>query len=241
MGETNHVLISGASDSGKDNLAWWMLLSLGLAHPDPAQLQVAILDGKGLDFQPWAGKAQTWALASDPEEIPTVLRALSAERQRRKALLSSAGVSKWDHYQGGDLPLLVVFISELSLTVRAPYLRDAERRHWLALLPARRGVEQPADPLLQHYLDVELDAPEAPEELSAPAPTSLSLSPADIAAIGARIALGHTKTAVVRAMPGYETLRHREFAAYYDGIVADLSTQGLAGRRARDGIVSSEG
>lgn len=74
VGETNHVLISGASDSGKDNLAWWMLLSLTLAHPAPHELQVAIVDGKGLDFQPWQAKAQTWALATDPEEIPDLLR-----------------------------------------------------------------------------------------------------------------------------------------------------------------------
>lgn len=91
-----------------------MLLSLALAHPEPRELLVAIVDGKGLDFQPWQAKAQTWALATDPEEIPDLLRALSAERQRRKAILSAAGVRKWDHYQGGDLPLLVVFISELS-------------------------------------------------------------------------------------------------------------------------------
>ncbi|MBP1466184.1 hypothetical protein EYB53_010750 [Candidatus Chloroploca sp. M-50] len=115
VGETNHILISGASDSGKDNLAWWMLLALALVHHEPHELHVAIIDGKGLDFQPWASKAQTWALATDPETIPDVLRALTAERQRRKAVLTAAGVSKWDHYHGHDLPLLVVFISELSL------------------------------------------------------------------------------------------------------------------------------
>lgn len=353
VGETNHVLISGASDSGKDNLAWWMLLSLALAHPEPRELQVAIVDGKGLDFQPWQAKAQTWALATDPEEIPDLLRALSAERQRRKTILSAAGVSKWDHYQGGDLPLLVVFISELSLletalkrersrrdrdraldldlelwlnteltagrafgmryligmqtvtgmdmlwrsqigvfmsgyqpdesqvkpntsktpkqiaekgavppnllpappvgagvftivsgdqcaTARAPYLSDAERRGWLARLPDRRVVEQPAEPLLQRYLDAELDAMEAEEEIPGPAPTSLPLSPADIAAIGARIALGHTKTAIVRAMPGYETRRHREFAAYYDRIASNLAAQGIVARRVRDTALAGQ-
>ncbi|KAB8333685.1 hypothetical protein SD80_012185 [Scytonema tolypothrichoides VB-61278] len=58
--------------------------------------------------------------------------------------------------------------------------------------------------------------------------------------IGARIALGHTKTTIVRALPGYETRRHREFAAYYDRIAVELSAQGLAGPRARDGMVSTE-
>lgn len=41
-------------------------------------------------------------------------------------------------------------------------------------------------------------------------------------------------------MPGYETRRHREFAAYYDHIAAELSIQGLAGPRARDDMVSTE-
>jgi hypothetical protein len=147
VGETNHVLISGASDSGKDNLAWWMLLSLALAHPESRELQVAIVDGKGLDFQPWQAKAQTWALATDPEEIPALLRALSAERQRRKAILSTAGVSKWDHYQGGDLPLLVVFISELSL------LETALKRE-----RSRRDRDRALDLELEHWLNTELTA-----------------------------------------------------------------------------------
>lgn len=147
VGETNHVLISGASDSGKDNLAWWMLLSLALVHHDPQQLQVAIIDGKGLDFQPWQAKAQTWALATDPEEIPALLRALSAERQRRKAVLAAAGVSKWDHYQGGDLPLLVVFISELSLLETA---LKHER--------SRRDRDRSRDLDLELWLNTELTA-----------------------------------------------------------------------------------
>ncbi|MBX0331254.1 hypothetical protein K2Z83_26755 [Oscillochloris sp. ZM17-4] len=349
VGETNHVLISGASDSGKDNLAWWMLLSLGLIHHDPAELQVCVIDGKGLDFQPWQGKAQTWALATDPEAIPATLRALTTERQRRRDILVRAGVSKWDHYQSGDLPLLVVFISELNLletalrrermrkdrdraldldldswlnteltagrafgiryligmqtvtgmemvwrsqigvfmggyqpdesqvrpntgktakqiaaagavsphllpppptgagvftvvsgeqcvTVRAPYLSDAERQRWLAYLPDRLRAEEPVEPILQQYLDAEFEE----VSLDTPIEALLPLTPTDIAAIGARIALGHTKTAIVRAMPGYDTRRHKEFAAYHDRIAADLAAQGLTGRRGRDVVSLAE-
>lgn len=360
VGETNHLLISGASDSGKDNLAWWMLLSLALAQPDPQRLQVAILDGKGLDFQPWAAKAQTWRLATESEQIPAAMRALTAERQRRKGILAAAGVSKWDQYAGPGLPLLVVFISELSLletavrrerqrrdrdrsqdldlevwlndelssgrafgiryligmqtvtgmdmlwrsqigvflagyqpdetqvkpnttrtarqiveagavpphqlpappagagvftivsgaqcvTARAPYLPDAERRRWLARLPDRAVAPAPpsatpvdaagAAALLQRLV-AEPPAPEpaAPPPPAAPQPTTeaaLALSPADIAAIGARIAAGATKTAVVRAMPGYDTRRHREFAAYYDMLYTQLAEWGLIEIRAR--------
>ena len=121
---------------------------------------------------------------------------------------------------------------------------ERHRAPGLARLPDRRRIEQPADPLLQHYLDAELNTTEgegeSESEALGSAPTSLPLSSTDIAAIGARIALGHTKTAIVRGMPGYETRRHREFAAYYDHIASDLSTQGLVGRRARDEVVSPE-
>jgi hypothetical protein len=147
VGETNHVLISGASDCGKDNLAWWMLLSLALVHRDPRELQVAIIDGKGLDFQPWQSKAHTWALATDPEEIPAILRMLTTERQRRKQILADAGVSKWDHYQGGDLPLLIVFISELSL------LETALKRE-----RTRRDRDRTLDVDLESWLNTELTA-----------------------------------------------------------------------------------
>lgn len=147
VGETNHVLISGASDCGKDNLAWWMLLSLALVHRDPQELQVAIIDGKGLDFQPWQSKAHTWALATDPDEIPAILRKLTAERQRRKQILANAGVSKWEHYRGGDLPLLVVFISELSL------LETALKRE-----RGRRDRDRTLDIDLESWLNTELTA-----------------------------------------------------------------------------------
>jgi hypothetical protein len=64
--------------------------------------------------QPWSSRAQTWLLATESEQIPDAMHALSNERRRRQ-ILAQAGVSKWDEYQGGDLRLLVVFISELSL------------------------------------------------------------------------------------------------------------------------------
>lgn len=114
VNDVNHVLISGMSNAGKDNAVTGMLLSLALQY-GPERLQIAILDGKGLDWLQWANKAHTWLLADEPEKIGEAMAKLTDERRRRRSILAAAGCAAWDEYQGGDLPLLVVFISELSL------------------------------------------------------------------------------------------------------------------------------
>jgi hypothetical protein len=57
--------------------------------------------------------------------------------------------------------------------------------------------------------------------------SDLGFSPTDIAEIGARIARGEKKTEVVRTMKGYDTRRHREFAAYYDMLYRELGERRL--------------
>lgn len=113
VGDTNHILITGQSDVGKDNLALNILFTL-TQNLKPQQLQVALIDGKGLDFVGWADRMHTWGLALKPAEIAPMMQRLSKERERRQGILAAAGVSKWDNYKR-DLPLLVVYISELSL------------------------------------------------------------------------------------------------------------------------------
>ncbi len=128
VGDVNHILISGMSDAGKDNVALNILFTLALSH-SPAQLQIAVIDGKGLDFSGWKDRAHTWRLASQGKEISLAMEALSAERERRRAILEAAGVSKWENYTGDDLPLLVTYISELSLLEDATSPRDLTQ--WL--------------------------------------------------------------------------------------------------------------
>lgn len=128
VGDTNHILLTGQSDSGKDSWAFVGLLALAAQH-SPEQLQLAFVDGKGLDWEPWRNKAHTWRLAADMEEIKPAMEALTAERLRRVGILRAAGVVKWDEYQGGDLPLLVVYVSELALLQSATSGRELE--NWL--------------------------------------------------------------------------------------------------------------
>jgi hypothetical protein len=128
VGDINHILLTAQSDGGKDNWAIGMLLSLVALHA-PHELQLCVIDGKGLDFVGWRGLPHAWRLALASEEIAPAMQALSAERERRRRILSAAGVSKWEAYQGKDLPLLVTYVSELALLQDATSAKDLER--WL--------------------------------------------------------------------------------------------------------------
>ena len=130
QGDVNHILITGQSDSGKDNAALGMLLALAHQY-SPQRVQFAIIDGKGLDWAGWQHKAHCWHLAKSPEEISVAMDALTRERQRRLGILQAAGVSKWDTYTGDDLPLLVVFVSELLLLQSATSKSDLT--NWLEI------------------------------------------------------------------------------------------------------------
>lgn len=113
-GDTYHTLITGQSRAGKDNLALNAMLGLALTY-SPDKVQFCIIDGKGLDFCGFEGKAHTWLIALKPSDIAPAMAALSKERERRGDILRTAQVSKWEAYQGSDIPLLIVYVSELSL------------------------------------------------------------------------------------------------------------------------------
>ncbi len=129
-GDVNHMLLTGQSDTGKDIAALGMLLALAHTH-SPQELQVAIVDGKGLDWEGWQGKAHCWLVATEPEEVAPAMHALTTERQRRRKVLKDAGASKLENYKGGDMPMLVVFVSELLLLQSATSKSDLT--NWLEL------------------------------------------------------------------------------------------------------------
>ncbi len=123
IGDVNHVLLSGFTDSGKDSWAAAALMAMAQTTP-PEKLQLAIIDGKGgLSWIGWEDKAHVWFMAEEPEEVAPAMEQLTLERQRRQRILKAAKCEKWDGYQGGDLPLIVATV----LTVRASYLNKEHR------------------------------------------------------------------------------------------------------------------
>jgi hypothetical protein len=126
VGDVNHIALTGFTDSGKDSWAAQALLSMALTNT-PDTLQLAIIDGKGgLSWIGWENKAHVWLMAEQPEDMRPAMDRLKAERERRQQILKAARCEKWEEYNAGDMPLMVVFVSELML------LQDATSKTELA-------------------------------------------------------------------------------------------------------------
>lgn len=113
-----NVLNSGQIGSGKDVLLRSMLLAL-LLRNSPDDLNLVIVDGKGLDYVGYADVPHLVALANDIPDIPPALEWLDGERERRKTLLREVGAKNW--HEAADprpFPLLLVYISELTTLER---------------------------------------------------------------------------------------------------------------------------
>jgi DNA segregation ATPase FtsK/SpoIIIE, S-DNA-T family len=119
--EVYNLLVTGQNRMGKDNLVLNMLYALMLAHT-PAQLQVAIIDGKGgLDFNNWEHLAHVWGLSVAPGEHEALMALVEAEWDSRRKTLKAAGARNWGAYTRAghtDMPLLIIYVSELSLIKR---------------------------------------------------------------------------------------------------------------------------
>lgn len=113
-----NMLNSGQIGSGKDVLLRSMLLAL-LLRNSPDDLNLVIVDGKGLDYVGYAGLPHLVALANDIPDIPLALEWLDGERERRKTLLREVGAKNWHEAVGPKpFPLLLVYISELTTLER---------------------------------------------------------------------------------------------------------------------------
>jgi hypothetical protein len=124
VGDVNHVLLTGFTDSGKDSWAATALISLAQTMT-PTELQIAIIDGKGgLSWIGWGEKQHVWLMAKRPDDIKPAMDQLKDERERRTIVLEQAGCEKWEEYEGADMPLLVVFVSELMLLQAATSKND---------------------------------------------------------------------------------------------------------------------
>lgn len=119
VGDVNHILVTGLTDSGKDNMVISWLLAITYRYR-PEQVQIAFVDGKnGLSLNGWHTKQHTFLFAKSGDQLAGAMDALVAERKRREQILWDAQCEKWEEYPGSDMPLLIVYVSELMLVQSA--------------------------------------------------------------------------------------------------------------------------
>jgi hypothetical protein len=116
------ILTGGTSGSGKTNLMQSIVLQLAAKHT-PAEVQIAIVDTKQVDFgQDWGGLPHLFEpVAHDLEAAACLIERVEAERLRRQALMARAGVADWREMPEGDkLPLLLLAVDEAADFARTP-------------------------------------------------------------------------------------------------------------------------
>jgi DNA helicase HerA-like ATPase len=115
--ETGHVLVGGESGSGKSTWLHAMLAALLSAH-SPAELQVALLDPKQVEFQVYRELPHLLApVATEAGEASALTARLLAELDRRRARFAEVGARNlvnYGHLTGESLPLVLLVVDEVT-------------------------------------------------------------------------------------------------------------------------------
>jgi len=112
-----HLLVGGTTGSGKSICLHSLLLSLLLRHT-PETLQLALIDPKQVEFQPYA-KLPNLYRGEVGTEIPVareMLTELAAEMDARYGIFNRIGVNNIVEARrtGQSMPYIVVFIEEMA-------------------------------------------------------------------------------------------------------------------------------
>jgi len=115
--ETGHILVGGESGSGKSTWLHAMLAALLSAH-SPAELQVALLDPKQVEFQAYRERPHLLApVATEAGEASVLTARLLAEMDRRRARFAEVGARNlvnYCHLTGDSLSLVLLVVDEVT-------------------------------------------------------------------------------------------------------------------------------
>ncbi len=114
-----HGMLGAMTGAGKSNLYHVLICGLALRY-SPKELRLYLIDGKdGVEFQPYRHlpHAEVVSLRSSAELSRSVLSELIAEKERRNAIFSGAGVADLAAYHRkgqphGNLPRILLLIDE---------------------------------------------------------------------------------------------------------------------------------
>lgn len=110
-----HVMIGGASGSGKSVLLRMLLESLLVLNAEQGKLEVAVIDNKAVDFQRFVERLFQKRIFSEKEEILDLLNDCRALLEQRKQLMVQYGVTKISELPHDVRPSYrVVIVDELA-------------------------------------------------------------------------------------------------------------------------------
>lgn len=120
LSSTPHLLIAGATGTGKSTLAHAILLSL-LKNTSPDKLSVLLCDTKMIEFSNYQSTPHLIApVLTDSEKIQGAVMWASAEMTRRLRLVSSAGYRSMEAYNthmaecdNNELPRILLLIDDV--------------------------------------------------------------------------------------------------------------------------------
>lgn len=136
-----HLLIAGATGSGKSILLRSILCSLLLVHP-PDELRIFLVDPKQIDFMPFEDVPHlvNGRIITDPvQAVADLQENIEVELSRRRPILKRAGVTNaLDFYEAGgtrkQMPQMVIMVDEfadlastLDRTGRAAFMSIIQR------------------------------------------------------------------------------------------------------------------
>ncbi len=118
LGKMPHLLVSGATGSGKSTFINGTLVSL-LKHATPEQVKLVLIDPKMVELTPYEGVEHLWTdVVTDVGDAIDVLNNLVDEMEERYEAMTRAGKR---HIDGLGYPYIVCVIDELAdLMMAAP-------------------------------------------------------------------------------------------------------------------------
>jgi len=124
-GQERAVLVGGTSGSGKTSTIRTLVLQAAHKHT-PEELALAIVDLKRLDFTPLSTLPHlVQPVATTEEEARRLVAWCGSEMERRQAVMTAAGVTRWDRMVAQErFPLLVVVVDECADFAGSPVMGD---------------------------------------------------------------------------------------------------------------------
>jgi DNA segregation ATPase FtsK/SpoIIIE, S-DNA-T family len=127
LSELRHLLITGATGSGKSVFVNLLLLSLILCVP-PDELSMYLIDPKQVEYSMFDGFPQVKKIITDMSEANKLLESLCMEMENRYAAFAKSGVKNiitYNKNQNVKMPFIVVGIDEYAdLVMVNPNVED---------------------------------------------------------------------------------------------------------------------